>query len=66
MTPAQAREMESWALALYEGARAYAAGKGIIIADTKFEFGVDGQGRMVLVDEVLTPGKNVTRRRVLL
>ncbi|KAJ1899507.1 Bifunctional purine biosynthetic protein ade1, partial [Kickxella alabastrina] len=33
----------------------YAAGRGIIIADTKFEFGVDAQGKIMLIDEVLTP-----------
>ncbi|KAJ3302407.1 Bifunctional purine biosynthetic protein ade1 [Kappamyces sp. JEL0829] len=36
-------------------ARDYAAAKGIIIADTKFEFGVDDQGNLILADEVLTP-----------
>lgn len=42
-------------LQLYSEASAYAAGKGIIIADTKFEFGLDDQGRLHLMDEVLTP-----------
>jgi phosphoribosylaminoimidazole-succinocarboxamide synthase len=42
-------------LALYvEGAR-YAAGRGIIIADTKFEFGLDSSGSVVWIDEALTP-----------
>jgi phosphoribosylaminoimidazole-succinocarboxamide synthase len=36
-------------------ARQYAEGRGIIIADTKFEFGLDEAGEIVLVDEVLTP-----------
>jgi phosphoribosylaminoimidazole-succinocarboxamide synthase len=40
---------------IYEQAAAYAAGRGIIIADTKFEFGLDGSGDIVLIDEVLTP-----------
>ena len=40
---------------IYEQAAAYAAGRGIIIADTKFEFGLDGGGDIVLIDEVLTP-----------
>ena len=33
----------------------YARGRGIIIADTKFEFGTDKDGRIILIDEVLTP-----------
>ncbi|MFN2643584.1 MAG: phosphoribosylaminoimidazolesuccinocarboxamide synthase [Burkholderiales bacterium] len=39
---------------LYKEAADYAATKGIIIADTKFEFGLDGKGELVLIDEVLT------------
>jgi phosphoribosylaminoimidazole-succinocarboxamide synthase len=42
-------------LRLYSEARAYARERGIIIADTKFEFGVDKNGTVTLVDEVLTP-----------
>jgi phosphoribosylaminoimidazole-succinocarboxamide synthase len=42
-------------LRLYSEARSYARERGIIIADTKFEFGVDKNGELVLVDEVLTP-----------
>jgi phosphoribosylaminoimidazole-succinocarboxamide synthase len=42
-------------LALYDFAAAHARERGIIIADTKFEFGVDEAGRLVLIDEVLTP-----------
>ncbi|HJX13860.1 MAG TPA: phosphoribosylaminoimidazolesuccinocarboxamide synthase [Dehalococcoidales bacterium] len=49
-----AREMEEKSLAVYNHAREYALGKGIIIADTKFEFGIDN-GRLVLIDEILTP-----------
>ena len=45
------------AIELYTKASAYAAEKGIIIADTKFEFGLDEDNNLVLVDEVLTPGK---------
>ena len=37
------------------GAAAYALERGIIIADTKFEFGVDAAGKLHLIDEVLTP-----------
>jgi len=48
-------KIESSAIKLYEKARDYAATRGIIIADTKFEFGVDTDGTLVLVDEVLTP-----------
>jgi len=43
------------ALALYREAERYARSRGIIIADTKFEFGLDGDGRTLLVDEALTP-----------
>ncbi len=43
------------AIRLYVEAAEYAASRGIIIADTKFEFGVDGQGKLYLIDEVLTP-----------
>lgn len=43
------------ALSLYTQAAEYAANKGVIIADTKFEFGVDSSGKMYLIDEVLTP-----------
>jgi len=42
-------------LALYAEAESYARGRGIIIADTKFEFGLDRGGRLILVDEALTP-----------
>ena len=40
---------------LYTEAAAYAAGRGIVIADTKFEFGLDAHGTLTLMDEVLTP-----------
>lgn len=43
------------ALAIYERAAAYALERGIIVADTKFEFGQDAEGRLFLIDEVLTP-----------
>lgn len=43
------------ALMLYESAATYALGRGIVIADTKFEFGVDRAGRLHLIDEALTP-----------
>ena len=40
---------------MYKTAAAFALSKGIIIADTKFEFGLDAQGTLTLMDEVLTP-----------
>ena len=40
---------------IYERASSYALSRGIIIADTKFEFGLDDEGRLHLIDEVLTP-----------
>ena len=48
-------EVERLSLALYGYAAAHAAECGIVIADTKFEFGVDDRGRLVLADEALTP-----------
>ncbi|KAJ3178671.1 Bifunctional purine biosynthetic protein ade1 [Geranomyces variabilis] len=50
-----AKQLEEVALKLYTTARNYAREKGIIIADTKFEFGVDENDNLVLADEVLTP-----------
>lgn len=47
--------LKSTSLKLYKAAAAYALEKGIIIADTKFEFGVDADGEILLVDEALTP-----------
>lgn len=52
---ARAKEVRAASLALYTQAAEYAASKGIIIADTKFEFGVDETGKMYLIDEALTP-----------
>jgi phosphoribosylaminoimidazole-succinocarboxamide synthase len=48
-------EVEATSLALYRFAADHAAERGIIIADTKFEFGTDGEGRLVLADEAFTP-----------
>jgi phosphoribosylaminoimidazole-succinocarboxamide synthase len=48
-------EAERLSIALYRFAAAFALERGIIIADTKFEFGVDREGRLVLGDEALTP-----------
>lgn len=50
-----AEQVRSAALALYQHAAEHARRRGIIIADTKFEFGVDAQGRLTLIDEALTP-----------
>jgi phosphoribosylaminoimidazole-succinocarboxamide synthase len=50
-----ARQVRDTAIALYRFAADYALTCGIIIADTKFEFGHDAAGRLVLIDEVLTP-----------
>lgn len=52
---ALADKVRSISLDLYCHARDYALQKGIIIADTKFEFGMDDQGNLLLIDEVLTP-----------
>ncbi len=50
-----AEEIRDTSLRLYTEAAEYAATKGIIIADTKFEFGLDENGELYLMDEVLTP-----------
>ena len=50
-----AEQVRASALALYEFAAAHALQHGIIIADTKFEFGVDEAGHLTLIDEALTP-----------
>ncbi len=50
-----AEQVRDVSLQIYREARDYAAGRGIIIADTKFEFGLDAKGKMVLIDEALTP-----------
>ncbi len=50
-----AERLRSASLALYEAGRDYAAKRGIIIADTKFEFGVTSDGELIVIDEILTP-----------
>ena len=50
-----ANQVRNTAIAIYERAAAYARERGIIIADTKFEFGLDAEGKLHLIDEVLTP-----------
>ena len=53
--PARAAEVRDVAIRLYTEAARYALTRGIVIADTKFEFGLDEQDRLTLMDEVLTP-----------
>jgi phosphoribosylaminoimidazole-succinocarboxamide synthase len=48
-------DVERISLELYRFAAEHALARGIIIADTKFEFGIDGEGRLVLADEAFTP-----------
>jgi phosphoribosylaminoimidazole-succinocarboxamide synthase len=50
-----ANYLRETSLRLYNEARAYARGRGILIADTKFEFGRDRHGEIILIDEALTP-----------
>ncbi len=50
-----ATKIKDATIALYKKCAAYALSRGIIIADTKFEFGLDGNGNVVLGDEMLTP-----------
>jgi phosphoribosylaminoimidazole-succinocarboxamide synthase len=51
----RAKEVRDTAVKLYEAAAKYALERGIIIADTKFEFGTDKAGKLYLIDEALTP-----------
>ena len=53
--PELAEKIKTLSLAIYQEAAAFALTKGIIIADTKFEFGLDEDGTLTLMDEVLTP-----------
>jgi len=50
-----AAKLRDYTITLYKACADYARGRGIIIADTKFEFGLDEEGRVVLADEMLTP-----------
>lgn len=50
-----AEQVRDVSIKLYQEAAAYALERGIIIADTKFEFGTDNNGKLVLIDEALTP-----------
>ncbi len=51
----RAAELRDTAIRLYRAASEHALARGIVIADTKFEFGLDDAGRLTLMDEVLTP-----------
>ena len=53
--PILAARLRQASFALYQAGRDHAASRGIIIADTKFEFGTDAEGTLRLIDEVLTP-----------
>jgi phosphoribosylaminoimidazole-succinocarboxamide synthase len=53
--PERLTEVERASIALYTFAADHARSRGILIADTKFEFGIDSTGTLVLADEVLTP-----------
>ena len=53
--PDAAARLKTLSLAIYKFASEYALKRGIIIADTKFEFGRDADGKILLIDEVLTP-----------
>ncbi|WP_342151638.1 phosphoribosylaminoimidazolesuccinocarboxamide synthase [Methylorubrum sp. SB2] len=55
MTPEQWRTVSQAALALFARGQALAAERGLILADTKYEFGTDADGRIVLADEIHTP-----------
>ncbi|HEY3813138.1 MAG TPA: phosphoribosylaminoimidazolesuccinocarboxamide synthase [Caulobacteraceae bacterium] len=55
LTPEQWREISEIAHALFARGQALAAKRGLILADTKYEFGLDGDGRIVLADEIHTP-----------
>jgi phosphoribosylaminoimidazole-succinocarboxamide synthase len=50
-----ADQLRAASFAIYQAGRDHAAGRGIIIADTKFEFGIDSSGTLQLIDELLTP-----------
>ncbi len=53
--PETGRRLRDVSLEIYTEASKFAASKGILIADTKFEFGRDANGNILLIDEVLTP-----------
>lgn len=55
LTAAQWEQLSAYARALFARGQAMAAARGLILADTKYEFGTDAEGRIVLADEIHTP-----------
>jgi phosphoribosylaminoimidazole-succinocarboxamide synthase len=55
LTPAQWEQVSALALALFARGQAMAAARGLILVDTKYEFGLDADGRILLADEIHTP-----------
>lgn len=55
LTPAQWERLSAYALALFARGQQMAAQRGLILADTKYEFGTDAEGRIILADEIHTP-----------
>ena len=55
VTPAQWEQLSAYGLALFARGQAMAAERGLILADTKYEFGLDETGAIVLADEIHTP-----------
>lgn len=55
LSPAQWDEVSAYALALFARGQALASARGLILVDTKYEFGLDPEGRIVLADEIHTP-----------
>ena len=62
-----AKKLRDYTIALYKKCADYALTRGIIIiADTKFEFGLDENGNMVLGDEMLTPDSSVSGQQMVM
>ena len=57
LTPAQWQTVSDYALALFERGRSIARERGLILVDTKYEFGFDADGRILVADEMHTPGQ---------
>ncbi len=60
-----AEKIKELSLKIYKEGAKYASEKGIIIADTKFEFGTDADGKLVLIDEILTPDSSRFGQQIL-
>lgn len=54
-----AGKIKQYCIGIYQDCAKYAEAKGVIIADTKFEFGIDNDGKICLADEILTPGSYI-------